>query len=404
VAACVVFLAACELVLRSAFPDEIPPTADYEMLEPDGVLGYRLAPSLDAVFQRTPANGGDRIRWRTNASGFRGEELAATDATRIVVYGDSNVQAVFSTYANTFPEQLELIVARDLGRPVEVVNAGVIGYGPDHYLLRMTAELPVLQPALVVLTIFADNDLGDPLRHRLLETRDGRLSRRRDHFVYPGTSLTERARRFAAGLLIVHAARNAFSFGGPVADGGSDSSDPPETAARIRQLDELAALTFARYRAPGSPFLRGDYYDIDVAVAPESESARAKLSLLGAILREAKDTADAAGVALLVAIEPSRVDLTTLDSVNHESLRQAYPSYDRRRLTRSIEELCRSEAIDVINLYDAFSQNSPETLYFKGADNHWNDAGQRLAAETIAPRVVARVAEVLAAREVNARN
>ena len=379
--------------MRSAFPDETPSTADYEMLEPDGVLGYRLAPSLDAVFQRTPANGGDRIRWRTNTSGFRGEELSATNAPRIVVYGDSNVQAVFSTDANTFPEQLESIVASDLGRPVEVVNAGVIGYGPDHYLLRMTAELPVLQPVLVVLTIFGDNDLGDSLRHRLLETRDGRLSRRRDHFVYPGTSLAERARRFAASLLIVHAAGRALALSGPLPDDYGDPSDQVDTATRIRQLDELAALTFARYQTPRSPFLRGDYYDIDVAVAPESESARAKLSLLGAILREAKDTADAAGVALLVAIEPSRVDLTTLDPVNHESLREAYPSYDRQRLTRSIEELCHSEAIDVVNLYDAFSENSPDTLYFKGDDNHWNDAGQRLAAETIAPRVVARLAE-----------
>ena len=404
VAACVAFLAVCELVLRLALPSEAPSTADYEMLEPDDVLGYRLAPSLDAVFQRTPANGGDRIRWGTNAGGFRGEELASTNAPRIVVYGDSNVQAVFSTDANTFPEQLESIVARDLGRPVEVVNAGVIGYGPDHYLLRMTAELPALQPALVVLTIFADNDLGDSLRHRLFELRDGRLSRRRDHFVYPASSLMDRARRFAASLLIAQAAKRAFSFVLPAPDVGSDSNDQPDTATRIRQLEELAALSFARYRTPGSPFLRGDYYDIDVAVAPESESARTKLSLLGAIFREAKATADRAGVALLVAIEPSRVDLTTLDSVNHVTLGQAYASYDPRRLTRSIEELCRSEAIDVINLYDAFSQNAPETLYFEGADDHWNDAGQNLAAETIAPRVVARMAEGLEARDSTAGN
>ena len=37
--------------------------------------------------------------------------------TRIVVYGDSNVQAVFSTDANTFPERLESLVSLELGRP-----------------------------------------------------------------------------------------------------------------------------------------------------------------------------------------------------------------------------------------------------------------------------------------------
>ena len=391
VVACAAFLAACELGLRWMLPDDVPSTADYEMLEADDVLGYRLGPSIDAVFERTPANGGDRIRWRTNARGFRGDELAAT-MTRIVVYGDSNVQAVFSTDANTFPERLESLVSLELGRPVEVVNAGVIGYGPDHYLLRMTADLPLLQPDLVVMTIFADNDLGDLLRHRLFEVRDGRLMERSDHVTYPRSSLVERARRLALRLLITRAALKALSAIGLLSDAGVGASEQPDTiAARIRQLDHLAALTFARYTMPGSEFLRGDYYDIDVAVAPESDAARAKLSLLAAILSEAKATADRAGVPLLVVIEPSRVDLTTLDPVNYETLAQAYASYDRRRLTRSIEELCRSASIDVINLYDTFSQNAPETLYFGDRDSHWNDAGQRLAAETVAPRVVARL-------------
>ena len=49
----------------------------------------------------------------------------------------------------------------------------------------------------------------------------------------------------------------------------------------------------------------------------------------------------------------------------------------------------------MINLYDTFSHNAPETLYFGDRDNHWNDAGQRLAAETVAPRVVVRLTEVL---------
>ena len=396
VVACAAFLAACELSLRWMLPDEAPSTADYEMLEADDVLGYRLGPSLDAVFERTAANGGDRIRWRTNARGFRGDELAATNIPRIVVYGDSNVQAVFSKDANTFPEQLESLVSLELGRSVEVVNAGVIGYGPDHYLLRMTIDLPLLQPDLVVMTIFADNDLGDPLRHRLFEVRDGQLTRRSDHFTYPRSSLVERAQRFARQLSITRAALKALSAIRLLPDAGVGASDQPDTvAARIRQLDDLAALAFARYRTPGSEFLRGDYYDIDVAVAPESEPARAKLSLLAAILSEAKATADRAGVPLLVVIEPSSVDLTTLDPVNHETLARAYESYDRRRLTRSIEELCRSASIDVINLYDTFSHNAPETLYFGDGDSHWNDAGQRLAAETVAPRVTARLNEVL---------
>ena len=80
----------------------------------------------------------------------------------------------------------------------------------------------------------------------------------------------ERPRRFARQLLITRAALKALSAIPLLRDAGGDQ--PDTRSARIRQLDDLAAVTFARYRMPGSEFLRGDYYDIDVAVAPESDA------------------------------------------------------------------------------------------------------------------------------------
>ncbi len=62
---------------------------------------------------------------------------------------------------------------RDLERmlsthaPAEVLNAGVVGWGPDQEYLRMQRELDRLKPTVVVLAIFADNDKGDLMRDRL---------------------------------------------------------------------------------------------------------------------------------------------------------------------------------------------------------------------------------------------
>jgi hypothetical protein len=39
-------------------------------------------------------------------------------------------------------------------------------------------------------------------------------------------------------------------------------------------------------------------------------------------------------------------------------------------------------AVPYVNLYDAFAAASPDSLYFRGGDNHWNEKGQALAAES----------------------
>jgi lysophospholipase L1-like esterase len=390
VVACGVLLAGIELVLRWVFPDRVASTADYETIEADETLGYRLKSSITASFRRTRANGGDRITWHTNSRGYRGDELGADGTPRVIVYGDSNVQAVFSRDENTFPERLERRVAETLGRPIEMINAGVIGYGPDQHLLRMAAELPSLQPSLVILTVFADNDLGDPLRHRLLELRDGRLERRSDHFIYrPPTSL-EHARLVARSLLITRATVRMLSAVRPE----QEDVQANGAEARVRVLEELTAREFEHYITPGSAFVRGDHYDIDVAVDPERESSRTKLALFRAIIAEARRATERANVPLLVVVQPSRVDLTTADSFNHEVLSKAYASYDRTRLTSLIADVCREEMVDVIDLYDVFSRNEPATLYFADDDSHWNDAGQALAAELVTPRVAQHLRDV----------
>src|SRR5439155_6628510 len=52
---------------------------------------------------------------------------------------------------------------------IEVINAGVDGFGPDQSLLRFEQEVDVYQPDIVVFHIFADNDFGDIIRNRLFD-------------------------------------------------------------------------------------------------------------------------------------------------------------------------------------------------------------------------------------------
>src|SRR5687768_7505625 len=65
------------------------------------------------------------------------------------------------------------MLARELSAraPTEVLTAGVTRYRPDQAYRRMQAELPRLEPQVVVLAIFADNDMGDLVRSRLFRLR-----------------------------------------------------------------------------------------------------------------------------------------------------------------------------------------------------------------------------------------
>jgi hypothetical protein len=146
--------------------------------EPDHETLYRPIPGALRESQREPQNGGERIVYRINSRGFRGDELEAQPRARVAVYGDSFIHAYYSAQEHTFAARLEHYLSERLGFPVEVVNAGVAGYGPDQELVKMQRELGELRPDLVLIAIFAGNDFGDVARNKLFRLEaDGRLRR-----------------------------------------------------------------------------------------------------------------------------------------------------------------------------------------------------------------------------------
>src|SRR5690242_2645861 len=147
------------------------------LFQRDDRLLYRLVPGAERIAVMPPIDGGVVIRYKINSHGFRGAELArAGESIRVLVYGDSFIQGDFSRTEDTFTEQLKGRLARKIGKSIEVVNAGVIGYGPDQELRRMEVELPTLKPNLVIVAIYAGNDFGDLIKNKLYRlSSDGSL-------------------------------------------------------------------------------------------------------------------------------------------------------------------------------------------------------------------------------------
>ncbi|MCH2171341.1 GDSL-type esterase/lipase family protein [Myxococcota bacterium] len=109
----------------------------------------------------------------TNALGLRDREVEGKPALRILVLGDSLTfgQGVGDdeTYANQLEQRL-----RSAGRDVDVINAGIKGYGTDQSYRMFTQRLRFLDPDILVLA-FSPTDLYDNYNLALYELEAGSL-------------------------------------------------------------------------------------------------------------------------------------------------------------------------------------------------------------------------------------
>jgi hypothetical protein len=90
------------------------------------------------------------------------------------------------------------------------------------------------------------------------------------------------------------------------------------------------------------------------------------------------------GEWFLVLIQPAVIDMTRDNSLLSYEYLKKYPYYKRTNLTDTVENICIENEIPSVNLFTTFEENTPDNLFFKGENNHWNDRGQDLAAQETA--------------------
>lgn len=347
---------------------------------------HTLAPGTRKLFQHSDANGGSRVLVVVNSDGFRGEELRPSPAARVVVYGDSFVEAEFARLDETLAKRLEARLAAALGPGVEVVNAGVNGYGPDQALRRFEDEAARLRPSAVVLAISAGNDFGDVLRNRLYRLEGGKLADG-GGFVAPSLrqQFEDAERRTPFHLLRgLRRLRNAHRRE------AARARFPERLAIYVSRSVEMCRDEYQRIVVQGE---RGvddvfrDHYDADVALAPGSPAAAYKRALLEAVLGRWRETAGAARVPVLVLVIPAAIDVC--DGFDVKIDRTAFPEYEPDRLTREAAAAAARQGLAVIDLFAPFREAGADGLYYRYDNDHWNARGQDLAARLAAERILA---------------
>jgi len=334
-----------------------------------------LKPNVEKLYNK----GGAKVIWKTNSLGFRGEEIGEKTRPRVIVYGDSNVHARFSPDAETYPVVIEQQL-RNAGINMQVINAGMTGSGPDQSLLRLQEDFDKVQPDIVIIHVFADNDYGDIIKNRLFKLNEkGELIKSG----FPVTvdkrfsSFSYAAVEFFSPLYIQGAINFLVSNSSQVKE-----NSPEQKEKTFHLLEENNAVAYEIYAKDQPRQLSHfkDYYDIDIATRPESESAQTKIALMEKVLEAANSYCVKKKIKLLVVVQPSALDLTLRPhDLGYQDLTRRYENYKPTNLSDPLKMICAKHHLNCVHLIDSYKKNEPDTLYRD--DDHWNAKGQQIAAE-----------------------
>jgi len=357
----------------------------------DDRLIFKFIPNRRSTITRSTLNGGETVTHRINSDGFRGAELLPTGAAvRVVVYGDSFIHAFYTREEETFAARLGGLLAGRLGREVEMVNAGVSSYGPDQISLKMKDELPRLRPDLVIVAVFAGNDYGDLMRNKMFRLgADGILVENRwvlDPMLRRRFTFSQQESILKRALRSVFAPRPAAAD--RTGAGKSRQNPGVNDLNFLRDEAEREYRNFIVERDNVVTNTHMDYYSADISLMPSGESARYKIALMAAVLRRIRDIAAHSHVPLAFLFIPHPFDVTD-DYDGWRADRARFPEYSGRNQIAPLEEMARTLAVPFVSLYDVYRANDANSLYFHGGDDHWNAAGQRMAAQEMANYLLA---------------
>ena len=296
-----------------------------------------------------------------NSAGMRDREhtLEKRAGTfRILLLGDSFMEALQVPADSMLATLMERDLTRTTGRPVEVINGGVSGWGTGDELRYLTRYGLAYHPDLVVVAMTLHNDISDNLRREWYTMRDGALI---DRNPQPMSWLQFKVLEVKAFL----ATRTQLY----------------QLWRRVRHGREMQQVGQA---------LNSHVVELFTVPSPPDIVLGWQLTdrLLGAI----RDTSKAAGSQVAVVLLPLRYQLA--DTTFSSFVKHAEMTPDRMRMYQpqtTVRRMADSLHVPVVDLLGAFQQwtaAGKAPLYLEW-DGHWNDAGHRLAADVVVQNLVA---------------
>lgn len=336
----IVALLVAELAVRMIFP------------QPTGITHqdrYGLGMHYPGITRYLPQFGHDVT---FNSVGMRDVEhpLAKPPGVfRILLLGDSFMEALQVPFEESLPYLVEQELQKRTGKKIELINAGVGGWGTDDELRYLTSYGLAYQPDLIVVVMTLHNDLNDNLRlewHRM--DGDSLVTLQRAPMSFVDYHMTE----FKAYL--------------------STRFQLYQLWRRVRHGSEIRRT---------AQQLRSHVVQLFEEPTPPRITQGLKLTRL--LLQQINDSATARGAHLAIVLLPIHFQLSDSGfstALKAESLSTAGLHIDQPQ--RMITAVADSLNIPVVDLLPSFQKWAADTNapLFLGWDGHWNADGHRLAA------------------------
>ncbi len=236
----------------------------------------------------------------------------------------------------------------------------------------------------MLLVLCCDNDFGDLARNKMFALgEEGELVER--DFGVPEAWFTKMEQ------LEAQRADERSQFALVRFLGDLTKKKGPKSAEDVAAANEAAADWLKRRRREYREYVEGgrelrfgghDTYDADIAFVPGSESSRAKRALMGAILAEFRALCAGRETPFAMMLVPSSMDICERKKGVIDP--QEFKQYRPQAITDAYVRLARKAKVPCLDLFQAFVDAGGDPLYFRGGDEHWNPAGQALAASEMA--------------------
>ena len=346
---------------------------------PDAKLGTALIPGASGWW--TQEEHEFFVPVHINDAGRRDLDRALdkpADALRVMLLGDSFVEALQVPIEQTFARGLEQKLAAAIGRPVEVVSMGVSGYGTASEYLWYREVGRRFHPDIVLLSFYPGNDVrnNSPTLEPTLKpvyAADGSL----DH-VNGGKGAEDGGGR---GLLNRSA---AYQYIRKLV-----LTRQPALAERLADWGVLKRE--ALRPVPMESGVPVDYWVFASQPPPEWQDAWAHTE---ALLSAFKDAVTADGATFVVMVVTAREQIYPDDWAQ---LQATYPAmhdvqWDLNGPERRVLSWCALNDVRCVPLSPAFvaARDASPRLHWH-FDGHWTPAGHALAAETMAEALRASV-------------
>jgi hypothetical protein len=147
----IIVIIGTEIILRFFASNIIPTGLSHAK------LGYIHRPNIN--FSHLDPESQEEIHVSINSEGFRDKEWSTEAEKRVLVVGDSFVDAMQVQEEFRFTSQLETMLNNNSTSTWKVYNLGVSGSGPESYIEKVKYFAPIIQPTHVVVAVFNGNDL-----------------------------------------------------------------------------------------------------------------------------------------------------------------------------------------------------------------------------------------------------